>query len=225
MEEIIEIVPQYFELDDNGFATVPPNQKIVKVNKEIAAENDHLLKSMGDGDETLLCSICRVYGYCFSRYYKDPKTNKLIKKTSNTAVFESLITPYNTSPITDREISNQVNVRTEMKESNTQLGNKLQGAHDLFHQDEFEQASYMYLDIIETRNDCKEAWRGICASFYFLGKYEEASAACLNAYSSLDSSFINRFIKGCEKKIEEVLKNESVVKNEIDKETLVNVLF
>lgn len=74
----------------------------------------------------------------------------------------------------------------------------MQQAHDLFHQDEFEQASYMYLDIIESRTDITEAWRGICASFYFLGKYDEAVAACLNPNTHLESSFVSRFVKGCE---------------------------
>jgi hypothetical protein len=42
------------------------------------------------------------------------------------------------------------------------------------------------------------SWRGICASFYFLGKYDEAVAACLNPYTHLEISFVNRFVKGCE---------------------------
>ena len=51
------------------------------------------------------------------------------------------------------------------------FGKKLQQAHDLFHQQEFEQASYVYQDILETRNDCDEVRIGLAAAFYFLGKY------------------------------------------------------
>ena len=100
-----------------------------------------------------------------------------------------------------REISNIVNVRTDIKERSTQLEKKLQHAHDFFHRDEFEQASYLYLDIIETRTDITEAWKGICASFYFIGKYVEAVATCLNSNCNLDITFINRFIKRCEDRI------------------------
>ena len=78
------------------------------------------------------------------------------------------------------------------------MGKKLQQAHDLFHQDEFEQASYIYQDIIETRADITEAWRGICASFYLLGKFEEAGAVCVNPKTNLDSTFVDRFLKACE---------------------------
>jgi hypothetical protein len=59
----------------------------------------------------------------------------------------------------------------------------------------------LYLDIIETRTDITEAWRGICASFYFLGKYDEAAATCLNANSHLESSFVSRFVKECVGKV------------------------
>ncbi|MCX6293902.1 MAG: hypothetical protein NT127_06365, partial [Sphingobacteriales bacterium] len=70
---------------------------------------------------------------------------------------------------------------------------------------------------IETRTDITEAWRGICASFYFLGKYDEAVAACLNSNTLLNSSFENRFVKGCISKIsgdnetiEKLLKQKSI---------------
>ncbi len=66
-----------------------------------------------------------------------------------------------------------VNIRTDIKEASTKFGKKLQQAHDLFHQDEFEQASYMYQDIIETRSDITD----------------------------LNLSFVNRFVKACEKKM------------------------
>jgi hypothetical protein len=43
-------------------------------------------------------------------------------------------------------------VRTDIKEATTKFGKKLKQAHDLFHQYEFEQASYMYLDINFPKN-------------------------------------------------------------------------
>ena len=153
-----------------------------------------------DSEDAELCSKCQKHGYCISKYYKHPTTNELIL-LPNVESNGIGITLYDQTPITDREISNIVNVRTDIKEATTKFGKKLQQAHDLFHQDEFEQASYMYLDIIETRTDIKEAWRGICASYYFMGKYDEAVAACLNCNTYFENTFVDRFVKGCEVKI------------------------
>jgi hypothetical protein len=153
-----------------------------------------------DSEDPELCSKCQKHGYCTAKYYKHPTTNDLIP-LPNIESIGSGTTMYDQTPITDREISNIVNVRTDIKEATTKFGKKLQQAHDLFHQDEFEQASYMYLDIIETRTDIAEAWRGICACYYFMGKYDEAVAASLNINTHLESTFVNRFVKGCEGKI------------------------
>ena len=154
-----------------------------------------------ENSDPLLCSKCQIHGYCTAKFYKQPETNELIPIPNSESIGKNLFKLKNIAPITDREISNLVNVKTDIKEATTKFGKKLQKAHDLFHQDEFEQASYMYLDIIETRNDITEAWRGICASFYFLGKYEEAVSACLISNINLEDSFINRFVKRCEKTV------------------------
>ena len=171
-----------------------------------------------DSEDPLLCSKCKEHGYCTAKFYKHPTTNKLVpipNIESNRRGFKL----DDQTPITEREISNIVNVRTDIKEANTKFGKKLQQAHDLFHQDEFEQASYIYLDIIETRTDITEAWRGICASFYFLGKYDEAVAACLNPNTHLESSFVNRFVKGCEGKSGE----ENVIIDKIGKDNFITL--
>lgn len=164
-------------------------------------ENGELdvMKILDNGYDPFLCDKCQEHGYCIAKFYKHPATNKLIP-IPNTESNVRGIKLDDLTPITEREISNIVNVRTVIKEATSKFGKKLQQAHDLFHQDEFEQASYMYLDIIETRTDITEAWRGICASFYFLGKYDEAVAACLNPNTHLESSFVSRFVKGCEGK-------------------------
>jgi len=150
-----------------------------------------------DSEDPFLCSNCQQHGYCIAKFYKHPATNELILIPNNESNVR-VIKLDDLTPITEREISNMVNIRTDIKEATTNFGKKLQQAHDLFHQDEFEQASYIYLDIIETRTDIAEAWRGICASFYFLGKYDESVAVCLNHNNHLDSTFVNRFVKGCE---------------------------
>ncbi len=157
---------------------------------------------MSDDDVALLCDRCKSYGYCVERR----------NRAARGSMYQEGLPVFDDSDIKEREISNMVHVRTDVSEFSSRFGKKLQQAHDLFHQDEFEQASYMYLDILETRNDCKEAWRGVCASFYFLGKYEEAVAACMNLSSWLESSFVSRFISGCELKIrQEGIKNDSQI--------------
>ena len=129
----------------------------------------------------MLCERCQHVGYC-------------IADTIVTLALEKLL------PATDAEIRNFVNVRTDIKEATTMLGKKIQQAHDLFHQDEYEQASFLYLDILQTRNDINEAWAGLAACNYFLAKYEEAvvASANLNMFSNID--FIKRFALKCEYK-------------------------
>jgi len=172
-----------------------------------------------DSEDPFLCSKCSKHGYCIEKFYKHSTTNELIpiSKIESNGIGVKLD---DQTPITEREISNLVNVRTDIKEATTKFGKKLQQAHDLFHQDEFEQASYMYLDIIETRTDVTEAWRGICASFYFLGKYDDAVAACLNANTHLESAFVSRFVKGCEGKISD--DNQIIYK--LEKQNLIKII-
>ena len=172
-------------------------REIIKTSTGLKLSN---LIVESENPNPLLCSKCQIHGYCTAKFYKHPITNELIPIPNSESIGRSLIKLEDKTPITDREISNLVNVRTDIKEASTKFGKKLQHAHDLFHQDEFEQASYMYLDIIETRNDITEAWRGLCASFYFLGKYEEAVSACLISNINFGNSFINRFVEECEKK-------------------------
>ncbi len=150
-------------------------------------------------DNSQLCSRCQQHGYCKEKYIKDFRTNQLlpIRMDPTTGKYNSF--HYTNKPLLKRDICNLVNVRTEIKEASTALGRKLQFAHDLFHQDEFEQASYLYQDILETRCDITEAWRGLLASFYFLGKFREAASLCVSPKLNFDSSFINQFIESCER--------------------------
>jgi hypothetical protein len=136
----------------------------------------------------MLCERCQLLGYCIADSIITLSEEKLM-------------------PITDAEIRNFVNVRAEKKVATTILGKKIQQAHDLFHQDEYEQASFLYLDILQTRNDINEAWAGLAACNYFLAKYDEAVIACANLYIFSNEDFIKRFTLKCEQKSCESFNN------------------
>jgi len=167
-------------------------------------ENGELdvMKLLDNGYDPFLCDKCQKHGYCIEKYYQKPYSTELVPFKTSTINSELELRIDINIPITESEVSNIVNIRTDIKEARAPIGKKLQQAHDFFHQDEFEQASYIYLDILETRNDITEAWKGLCASFYFLGKYEEAVATCMKINFEYGSSFVNRFIKGCDERME-----------------------
>ena len=131
-------------------------------------------------DETpLLCYHCKAYGYCIGE--ANVKLDDLFIK-----------------PASEREIRNWVNVQTEVKEVGSSYSKKLQQAHDLFHQEDFEQASYHYLDILQSRNDCTEAAIGLSASYYFLENYKKALSYATYLPKSINQPFLNRFYLQCE---------------------------
>lgn len=156
------------------------------------------LKLESDNEHSILCSACKVFGYCTKYYYLDEKTNQ-VQPIEHNSIYKEPISHINSKVLLGKnEISELVNLRTEIKEANTSLGRKIQNAHDLFHQDEFEQASYLYQDIVATRSDIQEAWRGLLACFYFLGKYDEAISVSMYNILRIDSSFIDKLVNTCE---------------------------
>ena len=118
--------------------------------------------------DPFLCDECREYGCCIKIGGKLPSS--------------------------DADIKNWINIQTEIIGASPKFSKKLQQAHDLFHQDEYEQASYLYLDILQTRNECTEAWAGLSAAYYFLGKYEDA----ISSANHLQMGFARWFSKRCE---------------------------
>lgn len=177
--------------------------KIKKIDLQLKSGNEH----------SILCSECKVFGYCTKYYYLDEKTNQL-QPIEHNSIYREPITYINSKALLGKnEISELVNLRTEIKEGNTSLVRKIQNAHDLFHQDEFEQASYLYQDIVATRSDIQEAWRGLLACFYFLGKYDEAISVSMYNILRIDSSFIDKLVNTCEYLINEEndLKENSII--------------
>ena len=165
--------------------------------------------------DPLLCERCQPFGYCLEsagrkNNYKSIAEIQKEKKLENTG-------------LTDREIAQWVPLRAMIKDANTTFGKKLQQAHELFHQDEFEQANYMYQDMMETRNDCDELIIGLSASFYFLKKYEEASSTVLKLRISHKLHYPNRFSVQCENKLNEEKKEMMNVEVEIESKNLFKI--
>jgi len=159
--------------------------KNLKMNKEIEID-------------PFLCERCQPFGYCLESAGKKKNLLSIVE-------IQKQIQIENTG-LTDREIAQWVPLRTTIKDANTKFGKKLQQAHELFHQDEFEQANYMYQDMLETRNDCDEVIIGLSASFYFLKKFEEASSTIFKLNISHKLQYPNRFSIQCENKLNEEKK-------------------
>lgn len=156
-----------------------------------------------DNEDPFLCKKCQRYGYCIEKYYKNPSNNKLIPIDAGVVKLKTFTQLNVNSFFTDKEIANWVPLKTEIKDASTPFGRKLQKAHDLFHQEEYEQAGYMYRDMLETRNDCDEIRIGLVSSLYFLENYHEAADIALRINSPYKKDESVQFIRQCENKINE----------------------
>lgn len=155
-------------------------------------------------DDPFVCPECRKVGFCINRA---KRRNQFI---ADFPVLEV------------RNIVNHVPVKTSIREAATNFGKKLQQAHDLFHQDEYEQASYLYADMITSRKDCNEIIIGLAASLYFLNKIEEAATIILNLPEWHDNRFRDKFIALCESKT--ISENEKLMSTEITKQKIASTL-
>ena len=120
---------------------------------------------------------------------------KKLKEYLNESEFVKLT---NHNVVSDSKICNWVPLRYMAQDSNTPNGIKLSQAHELFHQDEYEKALNIYLELLETRNDFQEAWVGSAVSNYMLANYEEALIAIQKLHEWRYRDFINVFTKQCE---------------------------
>ena len=150
-------------------------------------------------DDPFVCPECRKAGYCIER------------AKSKTQLYVEV------PELNDNDIVKYVPVKTTIKDASTKFEKKLQQAHDLFHQDEFEQASYIYADMLETRNDCNEIIIGLAASLYFLNKIDEAASTILKLDHWYENGFRDKFISVCESKI--ISEKEEIFTTEINNQT------
>jgi hypothetical protein len=144
-----------------------------------------------------LCKDCQQLGYC----RKSREAGKVHIKLMQYTIASSLNPKY--SYMKDTDITNLVPIKTMVKDYMTTAGKKLQEAHDLFHQNEYEQASYLYRDLLLQRGDYDEATIGLAASYYFMKQYEEASSIAISINTHAYNKFIQQFLDACSRQVEE----------------------
>ena len=163
-------------------------------------------------EDPFLCNECQVLGYC-----KAARERSRLEELRQGLLLNKM---KKNIPLSEREISHWVPLRTTIKDANTRFGKKLQQAHELFHQDEFEQASYLYLDMLETRNDCEEIKIGLSASLFFLGQFEAAANAALKINAIFKRDWPTRFVHLCEIKLfEQIAEYDSQELNPTEKQS------
>ena len=154
-----------------------------------------------------LCNDCQKLGYC--------------RKSREAAIAEMLPKYYevHSKPnpeyhyMKDTDIANMVPIKTMVRDSHTNTGKKLQQAHDLFHQDVYEQASYIYRDLLTQRADYEEAGIGLAACYYFMKAYEEAAATASGVDSVSFRKSIPAFLNACERGLKSEIENKTAVES------------
>jgi hypothetical protein len=142
-------------------------------------------------NDPFLCSDCQQLGYCRKSregIIQDllPKHYEILSKSNPEHHY-----------FKDIDISNLVPVKTMVKDFMTTAGKKLQEAHDLFHQNEYEQASYLYRDLLTQRADFYEAAIGLSACYYFMKQYEEAASVASGVNHFAFGKVLPQFLDAC----------------------------
>ena len=117
---------------------------------------------------------------------------------------DNVVIPDRNKLLPDSQICNWVPIRYMAQDSSTPSGKRLSQAHELFHQDDYQNALDLYKELLETRNDFQEAWIGLAVTQYMLGNYDEALTASYRLHEWRYRVFLNIFSKQCELKIKEI---------------------
>jgi hypothetical protein len=153
-----------------------------------------------------LCDSCQQLGYC--RKSREAVITEMLPKYYK--VLSELNLEYHFMKVS--EVNNFVPIKTMVRDRHTVAGKKLQQAHDLFHQDEFEQASYLYRDLLTQRADYQEAAVGLAASYFLMKQYEQAAAVASGIDHFEFKKHLSDFLDACERlsKEERSVREQSV---------------
>jgi len=155
-------------------------------------------------NDPFLCSDCQKLGYC--RKSREGVIEDLLPK------YYEVLSKHNPEHhyMKDIDITNLVPVKTMVKDFMTTAGKKLQQAHDLFHQKEYEQASYLYRDLLTQRADYHEAVIGLAVCYYFMKQYEEAASIALSINHYSFDRYASQFIDTCSHAAQEYSNSTSI---------------
>jgi tetratricopeptide (TPR) repeat protein len=128
--------------------------------------------------------------------YHSPSTKRLKDYIKE----DNVVIPDRNKLLPDSQICNWVPIRYMAQDSSSPSGKRLSQAHELFHQDEYQNALDLYKELLETRNDFQEAWIGLAVTQYMLGNYDEALTASYRLHEWRYRAFLNIFSKQCELK-------------------------
>ena len=147
-----------------------------------------------------------TYHECGIEYYKSNNKQRrlmdFVRHLINPPI-EDIFSETTTS-IDYGKLKNYVPLKVEHQSHTPSI--ELQAAHDLFHQDEFEEAKNKYTELLQTRNDFQEAWLGLTICNFILGDYESAYIASSKLFVFKYRDLINY--------LEKYKQNDSKTENE-----------
>jgi len=160
-------------------------------------------------NDPFLCSDCQQLGYC--RKSREGVIQDLLPKHYEVLSELNPVHHY----MKDIDIANLVPVKTIVKDFMTTAGKKLQMAHDLFHQNEYEQSSYLYRDLLTQRADYHEAAIGLSVSYYFMQQYQDAASIATSVNNYFFDRHLTQFLEACAHAAQssvKIEKQEAVIK-------------
>ena len=123
-----------------------------------------------------------TYIECGVEYYKSSNEQRrlidFVSHLINPPIDDIFLGPE--KPLDYSKLKNYVPMRVE-HHSHTPA-TELQEAHNLFHQDQYEEAKLIYSDLLQSRNDFQEAWLGLTMCNFILGDLEGAYIASSNLF-------------------------------------------
>jgi hypothetical protein len=132
-----------------------------------------------------------TYIECGVEYYKSNNEQRrllnFVRHLINAPIDDVFLT--NEKSFDLNKLKNYVPMRVERHSSTPSP--ELQAAHNLFHEEQFEEAKLKYELLLKSRNDYQEAWIGLTISNFILGDYEGAYIASTNLSTYQYKGLIN----------------------------------
>ena len=149
-----------------------------------------------------LCEECQKLGYCKARARDFTHGHTPERKAPAPTPLPASSPPSfgrSLPAMSEREIRFWVPLSSGVATGSS--GRILQKAHSLFHEEEYELSSYLYRDLLQSRNDYQEALVGLAAALYLMRQYDEAAVVAARITATEHTPYAERFLKSCEKAV------------------------